>query len=149
MNKLQLGDYLSFGNAYGGNYILTQIIRVEDSYFLIDVDTFTSEFGTFYSIDEINDIIKNEDHIPYYIDNKNQRLLGYDDVTNEEYKYLIYDNKHEGDNEVAITYDTSNNRYYIMNSTLDEYLYEYGFDFICEAIMKLIEDYKIVKRLRY
>lgn len=147
--KLEPGDYLSFPSD-GEGYILTQIVKVGHSYMLMNVDTFKNQFGTLYTLNQLEDMVKNanEDVYPYYVDHEYKTIIGDEDFPTNSCKYLVYDKDCGGDFEVSIIYDDTMDKYYIIATSLDDYFYEESFDFAYEASIRLHQDYKIIKKLR-
>lgn len=145
--SIRVGDYLSLEDGKG-DYYLTQILKTKNGYVLMDVDTFEIEEKIFNNLTEINNFISETNATPYYVDYVNGTEIPDDELTDNLYSYLVYDKDCGGDFEVVITYDGMNDMYDIMNSTLDDIFYEDEFESFGDAIIKLIEDFSIVKRLR-
>lgn len=143
--KLRVGDYISLSEN-DSDYILTQIIKVDEEYVLINVDTFEDDFVSFESLEELNELIEDGEINAkcYYINHDTQDYLS----ENDTYKYLVYDGVWESDFEVAIIYDDMEDLYKVMNCDLEECFYEEGFDTFDEAFTFLHAEFSLVKRLR-
>lgn len=156
LNDLEVGDYISFPNYYPCNEddeescLFTQIIKINNEYALINVDTFESEIKIFGSLNEINNFIKNPDidAIPYYVVHERFECLENIGKYQSPCSFLVYDKKCGGEYKISILFEEDTFSYKIMNYDQEDYFYPDEFDTICEAFVRLNDDYYIVKKIR-
>lgn len=155
LTRLKPGDYISFEDD--DDYTFVQIVKIGMKYILMNVDTFEIEIGyfnnvaEFRSLNELNKFVIKENATIYHVDHKDNILIEDSESVHDlekVYKFLVYDKDCGEDFEVSISYNHVTNLYHIMQAKSLEHFYEELFESFSDAVMKLVKDYRLVKRIR-
>lgn len=150
LTRLKPGDYVSINK--NDKYMLVQVIKIDLNYALVNVDTFEVVYlNTDNKYNSIDEYVKKENAITYYVDHKANLLIEDSKSIHNLgkcYKFLVYDKDCGEDFEVSIGYNNFISSYQITQSSTGDYFYEDLFDSFNDAVIRLVKDYRLVKRIR-
>lgn len=144
-----MGDYVSI-YSNDDESILSEIVKVNDSIYLINIFTLENISKPFNSLEELDYFMKNTKRQCdiYYIDNSKPNVLSKEDILSGEHKYLVYDDGMGYDYEVAITYDYEDKCFKIIDVGLNDLFYQDYFESFDDALATLNSECSLVKKLR-
>lgn len=149
-NELQLGDYVSVEIENERKFL--QLVKIDSSYAFLDVDTFkVLRVNVNGEYDYIDEWIKEKDATVYYVNHDADIfVLDYKTIHNlrNDCEFLVYDKDCGEDFKVKVSYNSYINSYQVSQNSLDDFFYEEVFDHFNDAIVRLMRDYKLIKKIR-